>query len=261
MESYVTTYSYTDNMSRDPGVDLDGLFCTSVTVSGLKDADGAAKENLTTVIKYDVAGRETYRMDAAGNVTTYTYDIRGRLTRTDYPDGTYETASYNISQNTVTERNRAGYILIYAYDGLGNLLTVTESGATGKVLEARTYDSRGRLSSVSNASGTAAFHTQNYAYDAFDRVVSSYIYDENDVMLAGETYAYDVVTLNGAVYHKTTKTVLGDTDAPSVVTVEYTDRYGRTARTARIFAGAELAKSYTYDMRGNLLTETDEKGS
>lgn len=134
-ESYVTIYSYVDNMSRDPGVDLDGLFCTSVTVSGLKDADGAAKENLTTVIKYDVAGRETYRMDAADNVTTYTYDIRGRLTRTDYPDGTYETASYNISQNTVTERNRAGYILIYAYDGLGNLLTVTESGATGKVLE------------------------------------------------------------------------------------------------------------------------------
>ncbi len=81
MESYVTTYSYTDNMSRDPGVDLDGLFCTSVTVSGLKDADGAAKENLTTVIKYDVAGRETYRMDAAGNVTTYTYDITFRRTR------------------------------------------------------------------------------------------------------------------------------------------------------------------------------------
>ena len=259
-ESCVTAYSYTDDMERGPGMDLDGLFCTSVTVSGIQDADGAAKENLTTVIKYDTAGRETYRMDAAGNVTTYTYDIRGRLTRTDYPDGTYETASYNISQNTVTERNRAGYILVYAYDGLGNLLTVTESG-TGKVLETRTYDSRGRLSTVSNSSDGETFHTQNYAYDAFDRVISSYTYDEDDVMLAGETYAYDVVTLDGAVYHKTTKTVLGDTAAPSVVTVEYTDRYGRTVRTARIFAVAELVKAYTYDMRGNLLTETDEKGA
>lgn len=153
----------------------------------------------------------------------------------------------------MTERNRAGYILVYAYDGLGNLLTVTESG-TGKVLETRTYDNRGRLSTVSNSSDGEAFHTQNYAYDAFDRVISLYTYDEDDVMLAGEIYAYDVVTLDGAVYHKTTKTVAGDTDAPSVVTTEYTDRYGRTVRTARIFAGEELAKAYTYDMRGNLLT-------
>ena len=55
------------------------------------------------------------------------------------------------------------------------------------------------------------------------------------------------VLLNGTSAQKVTNTVLGDANAPSIVTAQYTDAYGRMVQTSKTFEQVELTKTYEYD--------------
>ena len=68
------------------------------------------------------------------------------------------------------------------------------------------------------------------------------------------------VLLNGTSAQKVTNTVLGDTNAPSIVTAQYTDAYGRTIQASKTFEQVELTKTYEYDSLDRLLKETNENG-
>lgn len=74
----------------------------------------------------------------------YAYDPQGRLIRTDYYDGTYETWKYNCC-NIVEYRNRIGKVTKMAYDSNDNLVQLrNETGEKTQIF----YDSKGQKTKI-----------------------------------------------------------------------------------------------------------------
>ena len=253
----VTVYSYEDNVARGAGIDLDGLFCTSVSVSGIVNADGVATGTVTETFAYDVAGREIRSTDARGNTKTTAYDVRGRVVSVSYPDGSAETCSYSATGNTVTTTGKSGYTLVSFYDISGRLIRVAEGDT---VIETNEYDGAGRLVSKTNCTSSAYYSKIVYTYDARGRILSKTVKNSAGKAVSVTNYEYTVVSTGDTPLCKTQKTVVGDTYSPSVVTTEYTDKSGRTVRTGKMNGGTEIYRTYIYDFAGNLISETAENG-
>ena len=101
-----------------------------------------------------------------------------------------------------------------------------------------------------------------YIYDAFDRVLSETVW-QGDEILAQTRYSYDDAA--GGQYNKVTKTIVGDANAPSIVTTQYTDKHGNVVMTGQVLGGVEYLDTYTFDYAGNVLTylsaADEDKGS
>ena len=253
----VTVYSYEDNVTRGAGIDLDGLFCTSVSVLGIVNADGVATGTVTETFAYDVAGREIRSTDARGNTKTTAYDARGRVISVSYPDGSAETYSYSATGNTVTTTGKSGYTLVSFYDISGRLIRVSEGDT---VIETNEYDGAGRLVSKTNCTSSAYYSNIVYTYDARGRILSKTVKNSAGKAVSVTNYAYIVVSIDDTPLCKTQKTVVGDAYSPSVVTTEYTDKSGRTVRAGKMNGGTEIYKTYRYDFAGNPISETAENG-
>jgi len=142
-----------------------------------------------TASGYDTAAKFTYNSqhlpltytDAAGQVTTDTYDAAGNLT-------------------SVT--NALGQTTTYVRDDLGHLLS--EVNPNGQVAHSYTYDMAGRVATETDSEG----YTVSYTYDNLDRLTQtsypdgttdSVTYDKLDVVSStnrlGQTtsYEYDAV--------------------------------------------------------------------
>ncbi|MDD7573292.1 MAG: hypothetical protein PUJ72_03465 [Eubacteriales bacterium] len=253
----VTVYSYEDNVTRGAGIDLDGLFCTSVSVLGIVNADGVATGTVMETFAYDVAGREIRSTDARGNTKTTAYDARGRAISVSYPDGSAETYSYSATGNTVTTTGKSGYTLVSFYDISGRLIRVSEGDT---VIETNEYDGAGRLVSKTNCTSSAYYSNIVYTYDARGRILSKTVKNSAGKAVSVTNYAYIVVSIDDTPLCKTQKTVVGDAYSPSVVTTEYTDKSGRTVRAGKMNGGTEIYKTYRYDFAGNPISETAENG-
>lgn len=114
------TYAY-DNLDRQ---------ITAVTATG------------TQSMTYDALGRMTGESMFGWN-TTYQYDLAGRRTRLNWPDGFYVT---------------------YANDNTGAVTSIKEYGST--TLATYAYDNLGRRASLTRLDGV----TSTYAYDAASRL-------------------------------------------------------------------------------------------
>ena len=146
--------------------------------------------------------------------------------------------------------SRSGLVLIYAYDGYGNLLSVKKDNET---LEAHTYDEYGRLASDIKYNGGKTV----YAYDVLDRLVSKTEYNSSNAIVMRTNISYSISS--GGLF-KTQTTVVGDSNAPSVTYAEYTDGRGFVVRKSRMNGTAEYADSYTYDNFGNVTAVTLHSG-
>jgi len=80
---------------------------------------------------------------------TAQYDRIGRVTRVTHPNGGFETYTYNDTQNTLTHRTVLGATYTHRFDGLGNLLTITDP--SGIVILRNIYDNRMRVTETQNA--------------------------------------------------------------------------------------------------------------
>lgn len=75
--------------------------------------------------QFDESGRLIRRTEVGGAKTFYTYDERGRLIRTVFPDRTTEELEYGsgpLDGKLVAKRDRTGVLHLYFYDDKGKLV-------------------------------------------------------------------------------------------------------------------------------------------
>ena len=194
------TYTYTDKIEKriDPHGDVKTYqYDSADRLSSVTNAMGQ-----TTEYRYDANGR-VYRIigalgniaaektytpngqlkdikDANGNITNYGYDDFDRLSKTLYPDGSFETFTYDAVGNLTQKRTRAGDIITYQYDDLNRLITKSFPGPENTDY---VYDLTGRLVEVTDFNGTL-----HYDLDADGRLAKvtypgnkavQYEYDDN----------------------------------------------------------------------------------
>ena len=158
-----------------------------------------------------------------------------------YPDGSYESYTYDAVGNLVTYVTRAGQTKTSTFDNRNRETSYTWSdGVTPNVT--RTYDAAGRLLTSGNGVSTSS-----YSYDNANQMLSE---TQTNVGLGtGWTvaYSYDADGNKASVTYP----------SGTVVGYSYTNR--NQLKTVSV-GGTSLA-SYAYDGNGNALTKTLSNGT
>jgi YD repeat-containing protein len=225
--------------------------------------------------------------------TTTDFDALGRVTTVTTPDSAVVTPSY--SGNTVTVMDQAGKQRKSVTDALGRLVQVYEHPAGLNYLTSYSYDALDDLTRVSQGS-----QTRTFVYDSLKRLLSAtnpesgtinYQYDNNgnltqktDPRLLADnvthvmvTYDYDVLNrIKTRTYNDGTPNVTFSYDATTVANSKgrltavsssvssYTyseyDALGRVKSGTQSTDGQSYAMSYSYDLAGNLKSQTYPSG-
>lgn len=90
--------------------------------------------------------------------------------------------------------------------------------------------------------------------------MSASVKNRSNDIISLKAFAYTISTIDGIIYCKNTKTIIGGSSSPSIVTFEYIDKMGRVVRSGNIHNGNEIYKTFLYDNVGNLISETAENG-
>ncbi len=111
--------------------------------------------------------------DPAGNVWRYTFDMRGRETRTEDPDKGVTTFTYNDADGLATTTDARGKTLAYVYDRLGRKVATHEGSADGPKLAEWQYDklAKGHLNASIRYVDGQAYKAEINAIDADDRTL------------------------------------------------------------------------------------------
>lgn len=218
-------------------------------LAGLVDPDGAKWE-----LRFDALSRLTAWTDPGGGTWWREHDADGRPTAVVDPTGVRDTLAYDPAGQLV--RTDDGLVTTgYGYDGLGRPTTeVRVDGSTRHV----GHDRCGRVVTVTDAAGGVHRHTYTPGGRP-DRTVSPagreerFVHDEAGRLVAridGNGRAWRIRhDPDGLPVTWTSPTGL-------VETVEY-DPDGRVVRHRRPGAGTS---TYTYDVRGDLVSVTDRHG-
>ena len=87
----------------------------------------------STRYAYDLDGRLLSQVESTGSdpwVTSHTYDSAGRVIRTDHPDGTFETFTYNPDSTVDTWTTRDGVTVTTTYDPSNRPLSSVPTAAS-----------------------------------------------------------------------------------------------------------------------------------
>jgi RHS repeat-associated protein len=228
--------------------------------------------NLLTAETFDAT-------DTITGTTTLTYNTANELTSVTYPNGQFLDFTCNAAGQRTQSKDQDGFIVNYAYDGLGRLAELTDG--SGNLIVQYTYNNLDQLSEKQNGNGTYTTYTYdpagnlssevNYANAAGTTINSSFTYtynvlnEETSVTDAADnvtTYTYDAtgqlisVGLPGGQTISYLYNAAGDRTA--VVTNGIPTAYVSNADNEITQVGAA---TYTYDANGNLHTVTDASGT
>ncbi|MFT9056674.1 MAG: RHS repeat-associated core domain-containing protein [Ethanoligenens sp.] len=208
--------------------------------------------------------------DWASRVTSYAYDAAGNVTRTNRPDGSVLTETYDAANRVtgMTDKTAAGAIInqyAYAYDADGNILTETSSD--GSTTATMTYDANGRLTGrqVKDSAGTVTTN-DTYALDAAGNITSAsgtgMVYDKNDRLTSynGTAVTYDADgNMTGGPLGAFSYDSQNRLTAAGSITYTYDAENNRVAQAT----GGSTTK-YVYDTTASLsrmLVSTDASGN
>ena len=249
-----------------------------------------AANRLTTIFHGDDASQILQTWDFRGNlltrtdellrVTQYTYDLAGRLTRTDYPNGDFTKQSYDAlgrletktdeRNNTVTYGYESGcdcsdrltsikdalnHTTSFTYDGMSRKTSMTDANNHPTIYQ---YDLRGHLTETDYVNGTSTIDT----YDELGRRTAS-----KDQMEVTTHYGYDaegqLTSVTDPLGHVTqyaydpNGNLTSVTDANNHVTTYGYDKANRkTSRTLPL----GMTETFGYDVSGNVTSHTDFRG-
>jgi len=129
---------------------------------------------------YDANGNRTQMTDAAGIVTAYTFDAFGRATRiTNVSSGSVTVMTYDaagrVKQKTAAYGSSAAATVSYSYDGVGNLIAMTDARGNTTTY---TYDALGNQLTqsvpltIDPATSAVTYGVTSRQYDVFGNVVA-----------------------------------------------------------------------------------------
>ncbi len=136
------------------------------------------RRNKTTTRVYDGFGRVVQETDANGNLTKYAYDLIGRLVRREHRNDSSVQSKTIISTYQYDEDSRE---LVAGYVEAG-------SGTISTTLVERTYDKRGRLSTLKRPGNRIYEYRYDVASnvtqfrDALSDVIINYKYDKRNLL-------------------------------------------------------------------------------
>jgi RHS repeat-associated protein len=281
----VTVNTY-DNLGR-----LVSIIKTNDTVLPERLSDGS--DTITTTFCYDgyddltsmqgpVSSHETYKLSDI--ITKYEYDSRGRVTAVTNPDETKKVYAYADDTNTVTVTDETGRKTRQQTDWLGNIIENGAYKGSGSWISRKTYyDGSGRV--LESVDGNGSSTTTRYNSMGLEAVVTK---PAVSVIENGSTkdvqptvtkeynadgYLSSITTGYGDATTTTTYTVngLGETiqsrtpvgNSMYIEEKEYNGRGSVIKETSGYEGAAEdnrHTKKWTYDWKGNVLTQTDEAG-
>ncbi len=280
--------SYTDPLGNISNIrpDWSGLGLPNVTTDPLGNVASSNR---------DGNGLATITIDRLNRVTQNAYDSKGNVTKTVYPDLTYQTATYNSFAEVLVNTDPRGKVTTNTYDTHGNLTNVIDPSNNTNTM---TYTANGRLSTATNLQpniptppgplppgGTVEVQ---YFYDSKDRLTTlidqlgdttTYSYDtagritsQTDPDGHTTTYSYDlmnrrtgVTTAAGTSLAATTITGYDAAGLPVTVTDPLshttTNAYDIMDRVTTVTDADGDVTKYAYDSDGRQTVVTDPNGN
>lgn len=220
--------------------------------------DGTYKE-----YNYDGSGNRTSVRDQNGNITHYAYDLRGNRTSVTDPLGHEVTLSYDGEDNLTGVYSRSGGQTTLTYDANSNLLQlITKLDNNTNAIVDNTYDSKGRLLSVTDAEGKATLFEYGTGYQPIKATdpegnVTQYRYD---TLGRRET----IITADGTTtftYNNKDKIEKITDPAGNITRMKYDARGNliKSINPKQYIESEDDGKGYTYAYDGmdQLIRETD----
>ncbi len=214
---------------------------------------------LTTTLGYDARERLTSR-NVGGEITGYSYDGVGQLTKITLPDGSFLSYTYDAAHRLTGMADNLGNRIAYTLDAMGNRTQEQVSDPANALAQTRSrvfnnlnrlaqelgaqnqttqyaYDNQGNVTSVTDPLN----HATSNQYDALNRLVRV-----TDPSLGQTQYAYNGIDQLVSVTDPRNLATSYNYDGLANLNSQQSPDTGTTANT--------------YDAAGNLLTQTDAKG-
>jgi RHS repeat-associated protein len=214
---------------------------------------------LTTTLAYDARNRLTSR-NVGGEVTSYTYDGVGQLTRVTQPDGSYLAYTYDGAHRLTQIQDGLGNKIVYTLDAMGNRTQEQAYDPFNNLARtrSRTFDTLNRLAQDIGATS----QTTNYAYDNNGNLTTT-----TDPLNHATGNSYDALNRLTSVLDPASGTTTYTYDAagnltsvtdPRNIGTSYTfDGLGNVIQQVSPDTGTT---SSIYDAAGNVVTRTDARG-
>jgi RHS repeat-associated protein len=207
-----------------------------------------------STVQYDYSGNQTTVTDEAGNSRRYTYDGLGRMTMVEEPNPPLAsplitTYTYNVL-GKMTQSNQSGQTRSWAFDSLGRMTseTLPESGTTtftysydananpDSALRTKT-DARGKVTTMSYGNSGGALH----------QLVSRSYSDSTPAV----SFGYNSLGLRNSM-----------TDGLGSVTYSYDSNTDKLTQESRSLTGVTgtFTTSYVYNIKGDLTSMTYPSG-
>lgn len=206
---------------------------------GLRRVVYTDNEGKPSTYWFDAKYRVVKTQDTAGRVERFTYDGADRQTTHTDAEGRVTSYTYDGAGNIATETGPDGQVKRYTYDGAGQVTSVTDPGGVDGADRTTTWNltPAGLVASVVFADGTASTATYNAAGD---------ITSETDPAGNTTTYAYD-----------TRGNVTSSTDPTGAVT---TFTYDAANRLIGVTDPNGAVTAYTWDAGDRLVAQTNPDG-
>lgn len=223
----------------------------ATVVSAVSGGSGTSSSVVSTDVtyRYDLASQLTslsVDLGAAGVVPivtrtfTRTYDAAGEMTAVSDGLGHTTTFAYDPDHNNVSETYPNGTLASYRYDNADRLSQIQDSGPSGVFLSlSYTRDANGLVTKDDGSGATGP--NLSYAYDTANRLSSSTPVSNG----TAHSYGYDPAD------NRTSWTTSGGTN---------TYVYDKANQLSSASLGSART-SFTYDSRGNRVTESDSAGN